>query len=69
MDGRLSVVSARYTAAVLALHRPEGSLVLKLHADAAAYAGETLAYVLLADTAPVARLYAEGENPLSLLLE
>ncbi|MFJ3713242.1 MULTISPECIES: hypothetical protein [unclassified Streptomyces] len=71
VDGRVSVVSARYTAAVFTVHRPppEGSLVLKLHADAAAYAGETLAYELLADTAPVALLYAEGEESLSLLLE
>ncbi|MFF7455967.1 hypothetical protein [Kitasatospora sp. NPDC008115] len=71
VNGRLSVISARYTAAVFAVHRPppEGSLVLKLHADPAAYAGETLAYALLADTAPVARLYAEGEESLSLLLE
>ncbi|MFI5756660.1 hypothetical protein [Streptomyces sp. NPDC051569] len=67
--GRVSVVSARYTAAVFAVHRAEGSLVLKLHADAAAYAGETLAYALLADTAPVTLLYAEGESSLSLLLE
>lgn len=71
MDGRVSVLSARHTAAVFAVHRPpsEGSLVLKLHADPAAYAGETLAYALLADTAPVARLHAEGEGSLSLLLE
>ncbi|MEV0536832.1 hypothetical protein [Kitasatospora sp. NPDC050463] len=71
VDGRVSVVSARYTAAVFAVHRPppECSLVLKLHADPAAYAGETLAYALLADTAPVARLYSEGDSSLSLLLE
>ncbi|KOV29099.1 hypothetical protein ADK60_18000 [Streptomyces sp. XY431] len=71
VNGRISVISARYTAAVFAVHRPstQGSLVLKLHADSAAYAGETLAYALLADTAPVARLYAEGETSLSLLLE
>ncbi|MFJ4672766.1 hypothetical protein [Kitasatospora purpeofusca] len=69
--GRISLLSGRYTAAVFAVHRPppQGSLVLKLHADPAAYAGETLAYALLADTAPVARLYAEGEKSLSLLLE
>ncbi|MEW1694269.1 hypothetical protein [Streptomyces sp. NPDC091278] len=71
VNGRVSVVSARYTAAVFTVHRPppENSLVLKLHADPAAYAGETLAYALLADTTPVARLYAEGEESLSLLLE
>lgn len=71
VDGRVSVLSARYTSAVFAVHRtpPEVPLVLKLHADAAAYAGETLAYALLADTAPVARLHAEGEQSLSLLLE
>ncbi|ARF83260.1 hypothetical protein ACIG0C_34915 [Kitasatospora aureofaciens] len=71
VTGRVSVLSARYTAAVFAVHRspPEGSLVLKLPDDPAAYAGETLAYALLSDTAPVARLYAEGEDSLSLLLE
>lgn len=69
VKGRVSVLSARYTAAVFAVHRPQGSLALKLHADAAAYAGETLAYALLADTAPVARLHAESEESLSLLLE
>ena len=71
VNGRVSVVSARYTAAVFTVHRPPPyvPLVLKLHADPAAYAGETLAYALLADTAPVARLYAEGEESLSLLLE
>ncbi|MFG2848711.1 hypothetical protein ACGF12_36995 [Kitasatospora sp. NPDC048296] len=71
MNGRIGVLSARYTAAVFAVHRPppEGSLVLKLHADPAAYAGETLAYAPLAGTAPIARLYAEGEESLSLLLE
>ncbi|MGW7312672.1 hypothetical protein [Streptomyces sp. NPDC054865] len=71
VDGRVSVISARYTAAVFTVHRPppNSSLVLKLHADPAAYAGETLAYALLADTTPVARLYAEGEESLSLLLE
>ncbi len=65
------MLSARYTAAVFTVHRPppEVPLVLKLHSDPAAYAGETLAYALLADTAPVARLYAEGEKSLSLLLE
>ncbi|MFJ5738282.1 hypothetical protein [Streptomyces microflavus] len=71
VGGRASVVSARYTAAVFTVHRPppESSLVLKLHADPAAYAGETLAYALLADTSPVARLYAEADQSLSLLLE
>lgn len=70
VNGRVSVVSARYTAAVFTVHRPlEASLVLKLHADPAAYAGETLAYALLADVAPVARLYAEAEESRSLLLE
>ncbi|MEU4507384.1 hypothetical protein [Streptomyces sp. NPDC024089] len=69
VNGKVSVIRARYTAGVLAVHQPEGSLVLKLHADAAAYAGETLAYALLAGVAPVARLYAEGEDSLSLLLE
>ncbi|MFE7492170.1 hypothetical protein [Kitasatospora sp. NPDC057541] len=71
VNGRVSVISARYTAAVFAVHRPppHGSLVLKLHADPAAYAGETLAYALLAGTAPVARLHAEAEESLSLLLE
>lgn len=45
VHGRVSVLSARYTAAVFAVHRPppEGSLVLKFHADPAAYAGQTLA--------------------------
>ncbi|MFE8977611.1 hypothetical protein ACFYM7_29920 [Streptomyces cyaneofuscatus] len=71
VNGRVSVLSARYTAAVFAVHRPppESSLVLKLHADPAAYAGETLAYALLADAAPVARLYAEADQSRSLLLE
>lgn len=69
VTGRLRLVSARYTAAVCVLHRPEGSLALKLHADPAAYAGETLVYALLTGTAPVARLHAEGESSLSLLLE
>ncbi|MFE6867743.1 hypothetical protein ACFVFS_14375 [Kitasatospora sp. NPDC057692] len=71
MNGRVSVISARYTAAVFAVHRqpPQGTLALKLHADAAAYAGETLAYALLAGTTPVARLHAEAEESLSLLLE
>jgi len=71
VNGRVSVLSARYTAAVFAVHRPppESSLVLKLHADPVAYAGETLAYALLADTAPVARLYAEADQSRSLLLE
>ncbi|OKJ05595.1 hypothetical protein [Kitasatospora sp. CB01950] len=71
VNGRVSVVSARYTAAVFVVHRPppEVPLVLKLHADPAAYAGETLAYALLAETAPIARLYAEAEESLSLLLE
>lgn len=69
VDGRLGLVSARYTTAVFTLHQPAGPLVLKLHADAASFAGETMAYTLLAKTAPVARLYAEGESSLSLLLE
>ncbi|MEU6236930.1 hypothetical protein [Kitasatospora sp. NPDC047058] len=69
VNGRISLISARYTAAVFAVHRPESSLALKLHADPAAYAGETLAYALLAGTAPVAHLHAEGDSSLSLLLE
>ncbi|MFD7735300.1 hypothetical protein ACFV6F_33570 [Kitasatospora phosalacinea] len=71
IDGRLTVISARYTAAVFTVHRPDGAdpLVLKLHADAAAYAGESLAYALLNGTAPIARLHAEGDNSRSLLLE
>ncbi|MFD4904155.1 hypothetical protein [Kitasatospora purpeofusca] len=71
VNGRISVVSARYTAAVFTVHRPppELPLVLKLHADPAAYAGEALAYALLAGTAPVARLHAEADESLSLLLE
>ncbi|MFF3981026.1 hypothetical protein [Streptomyces sp. NPDC001828] len=71
VKGRIRLVSARYTAAVFTVHRPppHDALVLKLHADPAAYAGETLAYALLSDAAPVARLYAEGESSLSLLLE
>ncbi|MGW8491629.1 hypothetical protein [Streptomyces sp. NPDC055886] len=71
VSGRVSVLSARYTAAVFAVHRPppESSRVLKLHADPVAYAGETLAYALLADTAPAARLYAEADQSRSLLLE
>ncbi|MFF3264975.1 hypothetical protein ACFYWO_38160 [Streptomyces sp. NPDC002932] len=71
VDGRVSLVSARYTAAVFTVHRPppQQSLVLKLHADPAAYAAETLAYTLLADTAPVARLHAEADQSRSLRLE
>ncbi|MEU2955647.1 hypothetical protein [Streptomyces xanthochromogenes] len=71
VTGRVSVLSARYTAAVFVVHQvPAGaSLVLKLHADPAAYAGETLAYALLTGTAPVPRLYGEGETMLSVLLE
>ncbi|MFF3015464.1 hypothetical protein [Streptomyces sp. NPDC057939] len=41
--------------------------MLKLHADPAAYAGETLEYALLAGTTPVAQLHAEGKESLSLL--
>ncbi|MFE9374712.1 hypothetical protein ACFYM2_33765 [Streptomyces sp. NPDC006711] len=71
VTGRLCVLSTRYTAAVFAVNPdpPEASLVLKLHADPTAYAGETLAHALLTGTAPVPRLYAEGETSLSLLLE
>jgi hypothetical protein len=43
--------------------------VLKLHADPAGFAGETLAYELLTGTAPVAQMHAENEASLSLLLE
>ncbi|MFE3683031.1 hypothetical protein ACFXPM_07275 [Streptomyces sp. NPDC059095] len=69
--GRISVLSTRYTAAVFVVHQvpPDSSLVLKLHADPAAYAGETLAYALLTGTAPIPRLYGEGEASMSLLLE
>ncbi|MFD5900080.1 hypothetical protein ACFWHG_01090 [Streptomyces microflavus] len=69
VNGRVRVVSARYTAAVFSVHGPDGPMALKLHADPAAYAGEALAYALLADAAPVALLHAEGEASQSLLLE
>jgi hypothetical protein len=68
-DGRLRLVSSRYTAAVFTVSDPSGMRVLKLHADPVGFAGETLAYELLTGTAPVAQLYAENEVALSLLLE
>lgn len=68
-DGRLRLVSSRYTAAVFTVSDTSGLRVLKLHADPAGFAGETLAYELLTGTAPVAQLYAESEASLSLLLE
>ncbi|MGW8730518.1 phosphotransferase [Streptomyces sp. NPDC055808] len=67
--GRLRLLSSRYTAAVFAVSDTSGQAILKLHADPAAFAGETLAYAVLSDTAPVPRLYAENERSLSLLLE
>ncbi|MCX4554320.1 MULTISPECIES: hypothetical protein [unclassified Streptomyces] len=72
VNGRISVVSPRYTAAVSVLHQTgDTSLVLKLHADPAAYAGETLAHALLADTAPVVREAADwtGTEMPALLTE
>ncbi|MEE4544060.1 hypothetical protein V2S66_19040 [Streptomyces sp. V4-01] len=67
--GRLRLLSSRYTAAVFAVSDQYGQRILKLHADPAAFAGETLAYELLTGTAPVPHLYAESERSLSLLLE
>ncbi|WP_434593395.1 hypothetical protein [Streptomyces sp. A5-4] len=68
-NGRLRLVSSRYTAAVFVVSDASGLRVLKLHADPAGFAGETLAYELLTGTAPVPQLYAESERLLSLLLE
>ncbi|MET8630291.1 hypothetical protein ABZW30_42405 [Kitasatospora sp. NPDC004669] len=67
--GTLRLVAARYTAAVFTVHTPTGPQILKLHADPGAFAGESLAYDLLADAASVARLHSEGEASSSLLLE
>ncbi|MEK8141689.1 hypothetical protein NKH18_00930 [Streptomyces sp. M10(2022)] len=38
IDGRLTLLAARYTAAVVAVYTSAGTVVLKLHADPAAYA-------------------------------
>lgn len=68
-NGRLRLISSRYTAAVFTVNYAWGLRVLKLHADPAGFAGEALAYELLTGTAPVAQLHAENEASLSLLLE
>uniref|UniRef100_A0AAU2VRL9 Aminoglycoside phosphotransferase domain-containing protein n=1 Tax=Streptomyces sp. NBC_00008 TaxID=2903610 RepID=A0AAU2VRL9_9ACTN len=69
IDGRLTLLAARYTAAVVAVHTSCGTVVLKLHADPAAYAGESLAYAVLNRTAPVAALHVESPRSLSLVME
>lgn len=69
IDGRLTLLAARYTAAVVAVHTSVGTVVLKLHADPAAYAGESLAYALLDRTAPVATLHDESPRSLSMVME
>ncbi|MFJ6699844.1 hypothetical protein ACIQM4_27785 [Streptomyces sp. NPDC091272] len=69
IDGRLTLLAARYTAAVVAVHTPAGTAALKLHADPAAYAGESLAYTLLDQTAPVALLHDESPRSLSMVIE
>ncbi|MFJ7274652.1 hypothetical protein [Kitasatospora sp. NPDC098663] len=69
VTGELTMLAARYTAAVFTVGGTQEPLVLKLHADPAAFAGESLAYALLGSTAPVPMLHGEGEASLSLLLE